>query len=62
MIDRLQLSLRPKDVITFGTFAGEALTWRVLAVRDGRALLITERVIDARPYDTRYTGTTWEGC
>ena len=62
MIDQLQPSLRPKDTVSLGAFAGEALTWRVLAVRDGRALLITERVIDARPYDTRYTGTTWEGC
>ena len=62
MTDQLSANLRVKDIVTFGTFAGEPLDWRVLAVRDGRALLITRQVIDARPYDTRYTGTTWEGC
>ena len=62
MTDQLSANLRVKDIVTFGTFAGEPLIWRVLAVRDGRALLITRQVIDAQPYDTRYTGTTWEGC
>lgn len=73
----LSPNLRPRDTVTFGTFASSPLTWRVLDVRKPAAapagdiaaplapacaLLITEQVIDALKFDVRYTGTTWEGC
>ena len=40
----------------------QPLEWRVLAVENGRALLITDRLIDAIPYNKEYTNVTWETC
>ena len=34
-------------------YAGEPILWRVLAVRDNRALLLSEFILDARPFDDR---------
>lgn len=36
--------------------------WRVLDVSDGAALLITEHIIDQRPYHDAYRPVTWAGC
>lgn len=36
--------------------------WRVLDVRDGAALIITERIIDQRPYHDAYTDIIWADC
>ncbi|MDR1464668.1 MAG: DUF4062 domain-containing protein, partial [Oscillospiraceae bacterium] len=36
--------------------------WRVLEVRDGKALLITKEVIDEKPYNEKWKGVTWETC
>ncbi|MDR2533016.1 MAG: DUF6273 domain-containing protein [Oscillospiraceae bacterium] len=43
------------DVIQFG-----ALEWRVLEIQDGMALIITEDVIDRRPYHADGGDITWE--
>ena len=40
----------------------QPLVWRVLAVENGRALLITDKLIDAIPYNKKYTDVTWETC
>ena len=40
----------------------EPLVWRVLAVENGRALLITDKLIDAIPYNKEITKITWETC
>lgn len=43
----------------------EPLFWRVLAVENGRALLITEKLIDAKPYndnDDLRMSKTWGTC
>ena len=34
-------------------YADEPILWRVLAVKDGRALLLSELILDARPFDSR---------
>jgi len=44
-----------KRNVPFGEY-----NWRVLDVQDGRALLITEDVIDKRPYNTERAAVTWE--
>jgi len=36
--------------------------WLVLERKDGRALLITEGIIERGPYHSKREGITWEGC
>ena len=54
--------------VTFGQYPQgangevEPLVWRVLAVENGMALLITDKLIDAIPYNKEYTKVTWETC
>lgn len=53
---------------TFGTYeqdnnksnGAEPIEWRVLAVEDGKALLITEKLIDCKKYNDTLTAITWE--
>ena len=40
----------------------QPLMWRVLAVENGRALLITDKLIDAMPYNKENSKVTWETC
>jgi hypothetical protein len=37
--------------VEFGTWRDEPITWRVLAIEDGRALLISEDILTMRQYD-----------
>lgn len=54
----------------FGTYeqdndesnGAEDIEWRVLALEDGKALLITEKLIDCKPYHETFTNVTWETC
>ncbi|MDR2197370.1 MAG: hypothetical protein LBO07_05340, partial [Coriobacteriales bacterium] len=39
------------EQVIFGTWRDEPLTWRVLAIEDRRALLISENVLTVRQYD-----------
>ena len=61
-------NLRVGDKIPFGRYPqgenGEVqpLMWRVLALESGRALLITDDLIDAVPYNEEYKKVTWETC
>ncbi|MCL1795355.1 MAG: leucine-rich repeat protein [Clostridia bacterium] len=51
------------DRLTFGSYQGEAIEWRVLAVgENGRALVIADRILDAKPYNARDYSVTWETC
>ena len=36
--------------------------WRVLDVEDNRALLISEKILAKRPYNTEQKNITWENC
>ncbi|MDR3313081.1 MAG: DUF6273 domain-containing protein [Oscillospiraceae bacterium] len=55
---------KPKVVLTKGqkaySFAG--YNWRVLDVKEGRALLLSENVIEPRAYNVGDTATTWAEC
>lgn len=42
------------DKMQFGKYI-----WRVLAVQDGRALIITDKIIEQRPYHNEYVEITW---
>lgn len=56
------------DVFLFGAWeqdgdtanGAEPLSWRVLTVEDGRALIITEKIIDAVQYDRMSRSMDWE--
>ena len=45
------------DKISFGAY-----DWRVLAIQDNAALIITEQIIEQRPYHNRYVDITWADC
>lgn len=40
----------------------EQITWIVLAAEDGKALLISEKVLDAKKYNEEQIDITWETC
>lgn len=58
------------EVITFGTYeqdnnlgnGSEPIEWLVLAVENGRALLISKYALDAQPYHGEMSSVTWENC
>jgi hypothetical protein len=45
------------DIIPFGEY-----DWRVLDVREERALIITEDIVEQRKYHEEYVDVTWETC
>jgi hypothetical protein len=45
------------SIIPFGNYK-----WRVLDVQDGEVLIITEDVIEERPYNEENEGVTWRTC
>jgi RNA polymerase subunit RPABC4/transcription elongation factor Spt4 len=45
------------DIIQFGPY-----DWRVLDVQGGKALIITDKVIEKRQYHGEYTDLTWADC
>lgn len=59
--------VQPGDIITFGHYTQTTggkdispLNWQVLAVEDGKALLITRDIIDCLPYNGTYEAADWE--
>ena len=63
-------SLKAGDILTLGHYeqdgnlnnGPEAIEWQVLAVEDGRALVISKYGLDVKPYNEKWTGVTWETC
>ncbi|MCL2109919.1 MAG: DUF6273 domain-containing protein, partial [Oscillospiraceae bacterium] len=45
------------NVIEFGGY-----DWRVLDVQDGKALLLSDSVLEERPYNTEFGDITWADC
>lgn len=45
------------DKISFGGYQ-----WQVLHIQNHRALIITEHIIEQRPYNDAYVGITWADC
>ena len=57
------------DVITFGSWHQNSdaqdntpILWRILEIQGDRALLISEKALDTRPYDLYRVDATWEQC
>ena len=63
-------SIKIGDYVTFGAYeqdnnnsnGKEDVEWLVLEVKDGKALVISKYALDCKPYNTTYTGVTWENC
>ena len=45
-----------------GSGGSSPIEWRVLAVEDGKALLVSERLLDCVKYNDRYISVTWADC
>lgn len=58
------------DYVYFGSYeqdndtsnGKENIQWLVLAVQDGRALLISKYALDCQPYNKEWADATWETC
>lgn len=61
-----RLAVRVGSRLTFGSYPQtadgktEPLLWRVLDVSDGKALIITEKLIDYKRFNDKLTEVTWE--
>ncbi len=59
--------LKAGDRVYFGTYPQntdepEPIMWRVLKVKDGKALMISEYCIDNKKYNEEPIAVTWETC
>ena len=50
-------STKAGDIIKFGKY-----DWRVLEVKDGKALILSDKIIEHREYHSEYVAITWENC
>lgn len=50
------------DDFSFGSYGGSHTVWRVLEIRDSKALIITKYAIDIRDYNEGGDSTTWADC
>lgn len=58
------------DVILFGTYeqdnksanGNEPIEWHVLAKEDNKILVISEKALDCKPFNTELVDVTWENC
>lgn len=57
---KIVLNLEEGELYTMGTYAGEAIPWRVLKVTDDKILLLSENGLDRKPYHETEKKTTWE--
>ena len=54
--------LKVGDTFSFGSYGGWHTVWRVLEIRDNKALLTTKYAIDVRDYHEGGGETTWADC
>lgn len=54
------------DIVKLGGYPQsgkmDEIEWQVLDMKDGKALLISKRCIDNKPYNEKYENVTWETC
>ena len=48
------------EKITWGNYQGEPILWRVLDKEEEKALLMSEKCLDAQPYHCEWEEVTWE--
>lgn len=52
-----KLPMKKDDLIAFGNYK-----WRILDIKEDRALIITEEIIELRWYNDEFVDITWENC
>lgn len=63
-------SAKAGDILEFGNYeqdndltnGKEPIAWRVLAVENGKAFLLAEKILDVKPYNVEEEEVTWETC
>lgn len=55
-------SSKDPDKISFGTYKGQNIIWRILKTENGTALIISDKSLETRPYHGTQTDITWEQC
>ena len=51
------------NIVTFGTYAGESIQWKVLEDKgNGTYVLLSEYGLEAKAYNEEYVDVTWETC
>lgn len=55
-------TLNVGDFLLFGNYGNEEIEWRVLDKQDNKLLVISEKGLDAKPYNEEWVNTTWEQC
>lgn len=51
------------ETLTFGSYGGKPIQWRVLAKRGGRErLILAENIVAQQPYHERYISMCWQKC
>lgn len=66
-IDALSTAV-PGDIVVFGQYeqdrnannGAEGIRWMVLKTEEHRVLLVSEAILDVRPFHSSYTDITWE--
>jgi len=62
------LNFKKGDIVKFGQYPQSnssertPIKWKVLDINDDKILLLSEYVIDAKPYNSSLINTTWEKC
>lgn len=62
------IRVKPGDTINFGHYEQDTtgskapIVWRVLTVENGKALLLSEKILDSKPYSRVLKNGTWETC
>ncbi len=61
-------NIKAGSILKFGNYYQnnsnnkEEIDWRVLEVKNGKALIISEKSLDCQQYNTEFTSVTWETC
>ena len=48
------------NVITFGTYNGEAIEWQVLEEMDDKKILLSKYILDAKPFNDEDINVSWD--
>jgi len=49
--------LAPGDEVTFGTYLGEPIVWRVLKIQHNQAVLVSDKILTMKAFDAAESGT-----
>jgi hypothetical protein len=59
-VDPNSITIEVGDTVTFGTYNGVPITWKVLKMENSRALIISEHVLAQVNFNNKNADITWE--